>query len=50
MAMYDLFVVGTKFESKQGETTHTYVCPQGKSSGAQGDFDMHVGGTRCPKG
>ena len=25
MAMHDLFSVGTKFEPKRGETTHTYV-------------------------
>ena len=43
MSMYDLFSVGTQFEQPKGETTHTYICPQGKKDCAQGDFGLHVG-------
>jgi hypothetical protein len=43
--MYDLFSVGTQFDQPKGETTHTYICPQGKTETdcAQGDFGLHVG-------
>ena len=43
MSVNDLCAVDTQFEQKRGESVHTYVCPQGQTTCAQGDFGMHVG-------
>ena len=41
--MYDLYTANTHFETKRGETVHTYLYPTPKKVSEQGDLGLYVG-------